>query len=59
MLSQEAAINDYVNNYLPTTLANIDKFHAENNGGKGYLVGDKVGYTSVNVILPFLMLSQA
>lgn len=35
-------MNDYVTNILPEYLEKIDKFLGANNGGKGFLVGDKV-----------------
>jgi Glutathione S-transferase, C-terminal domain len=39
---QAAATDDYANNFLPEYLGKIDKFLGANNGGNGFLVGDKV-----------------
>jgi glutathione S-transferase len=43
------AINEYVTNTMPHYLINIDKFLSANNGGKGFLVGDKMTWADLHL----------
>jgi glutathione S-transferase len=43
-----AALTEFTTQFLPQVLANIDKFHSANNGGKGFLVGDKLTWADLH-----------
>jgi glutathione S-transferase len=43
-----AAATEFTTQYLPQMLTKIDKFHSSNNGGKGFLVGDKLTWADLH-----------
>jgi len=52
------AMNDYVANTLPNYLTNIDRFFGANNGGKGFLVGDKLTWADLHLMATFEAIRQ-